>query len=806
VNTEFPARTNGQDPGDDPFYNDIPIDVLGLSARAYNALARSGIKTVGQVAQLRYVEILQLRNVGENTALEIDTRIAQFVRKSTDYTGPPTSNSQRVVPNTEPVKEIILDDWQRKYAPLAADVASIAGLKLSRRVYNALYRAGYTNISRLASAPFDRLMNARVIGEKSIAEIEERLNARLMQVVADQARDAAAPTELPGSSRQAARAASARRIDAPDWLTPAEPMVHEMPARTLFIEWLASCLTGREQEIVTLRYGLQAERLTLAEIGQLQHVSRERIRQIEKWALRRLANRLSMIDLLASLFAAFLVEQGGIATVTEAAAWFVRVQDVEVQAGAAGAVELLCDLDERFVYLGRQRVLALANLPTKEIGQVWAFVANLLSEYMAPTPIRLLMASYHGTASYQSLAEGWPAETIVTADAFIDACIRSHPEFEAHEPGVVSLTKWANRIVDNIIVALRELGEPSHFTAVAEAVNKQLPDDRQTTTHNVHGHMGRYENIFVRVGHGIYGLVEWGKRKDDSVVETAVRFLRETNQPQHISAITEYVLQSWQINPATVYPALHDESYYRDSTRGDLCLLLGEGVFTLSEWEEARTAVIEPVLSYCPPTLPDPPDFANALFESAIVAHERLRAAPRADVFLDGMFQWAQAPADQKGWLRQGVLNSYYLLGLVPYTYIFGGDNPHLRSTLPIGDIGAIRQACLSTLTRRLAFMPEFWGLLQTMQPVRQKELGEAFMPVRGDGLDDTAARLTLLAGLGAVVRGADYHFRLTKLGEQVARELGRNATTEDSRVNMPTVTETGTLGSDDLFGFAFWE
>jgi RNA polymerase sigma factor (sigma-70 family) len=49
------------------------------------------------------------------------------------------------------------------------------------------------------------------------------------------------------------------------------------------------CLSAREQEVLTLRYGLDdGEPRTLGEAGRIVGVSRERVRQIEKRALQKL--------------------------------------------------------------------------------------------------------------------------------------------------------------------------------------------------------------------------------------------------------------------------------------------------------------------------------------------------------------------------------------------------------------------------------------------------------------------------------------------------------------------------------------
>ena len=55
-------------------------------------------------------------------------------------------------------------------------------------------------------------------------------------------------------------------------------------------KWL-SHLSEQEQHVLKLRFGLDAnERHTLAEIGRLLEVSRERVRQVELKALRKLRN------------------------------------------------------------------------------------------------------------------------------------------------------------------------------------------------------------------------------------------------------------------------------------------------------------------------------------------------------------------------------------------------------------------------------------------------------------------------------------------------------------------------------------
>lgn len=89
--------------------------------------------------------------------------------------------------------------------------------------------------------------------------------------------------------------------DDPDWDraslfdTPLEDVAADDVERSYLVFGLQT-LSSREQEVLRLRHGLDGEpRMTLDEIGQLFGVTRERIRQIESKALRRL--RVHWIDL-----------------------------------------------------------------------------------------------------------------------------------------------------------------------------------------------------------------------------------------------------------------------------------------------------------------------------------------------------------------------------------------------------------------------------------------------------------------------------------------------------------------------------
>jgi DNA-directed RNA polymerase subunit alpha len=61
-----------QSPSDTPdSKNQIPIEELQLSVRAYNCLKRAQINTVADLLQYTYEELLEIKNFGQKSAEEV---------------------------------------------------------------------------------------------------------------------------------------------------------------------------------------------------------------------------------------------------------------------------------------------------------------------------------------------------------------------------------------------------------------------------------------------------------------------------------------------------------------------------------------------------------------------------------------------------------------------------------------------------------------------------------------------------------------------------------------------------------------
>ena len=149
-----------------------PISVLGLSVRASNAAHRAGIRTVGQLAAVPDEVLLAHKQIGEKTRYELHDKLAQYLELNPDaLLAEPAVHAESVVVDGA----ALLDERQLRWQPLTDDQTPVVALDLSRRTFQALFRAGIHTVAALASLSHDDLARVRSIGSTSIAEIETKL-------------------------------------------------------------------------------------------------------------------------------------------------------------------------------------------------------------------------------------------------------------------------------------------------------------------------------------------------------------------------------------------------------------------------------------------------------------------------------------------------------------------------------------------------------------------------------------------------------------------------------------------------------
>ncbi len=128
------------------------IDVLSLSIRAYNALRRSRIETIVQLAQLTLTQLQNIKNLGKNSVEEVLNRLDHFL-------------SQHIR------KEACDPSESAETAALLLENSSIDETTLSVRARNCLHRNGVHVLSELLNTSAEELSEFSNLGAKTLREI-----------------------------------------------------------------------------------------------------------------------------------------------------------------------------------------------------------------------------------------------------------------------------------------------------------------------------------------------------------------------------------------------------------------------------------------------------------------------------------------------------------------------------------------------------------------------------------------------------------------------------------------------------------
>jgi hypothetical protein len=519
---------------------------LRLTRRTATALKRARINTIGQLVALSTDELREVRGIGDQAFQEINASLRRDLLRR--------GHSQLRQPK-KPISIVWAPEGVRLTDDLLGQI-SIYRLGLTRKSEELLENARVRTLSDLIQQsdmlvrdPYIKVALARYTSWLSDARPED------------------IEREIGGAG-----------------LSPLHRLILQSKTVEELVGLWLSALAAREQRVIRTRYGLDAEAATLEDIGSEIGVTRERIRQIQKKALRRLGspeNRRHIQPLLSYLEIELALRDGVMLAEDASQQGQCGVKLIIGRISLTGLAMLIADLDAGIDYSRGQKLITDGKNRHDLVTSVQKCFIGVLGKSMRPMTVDMLLEEAKQTAAYESTLHR-------LSNDFLRTCLQASPDLIEREPNLFGLLKWENRITDEIVMALDQLGTPSHYSAITEKVNDLLPRDRQTDKRNVHAHLGRYTDIFVRVGHGIFGLVAWGLPDDGNLANAAVRVIIEAGHPLHIDILTQRVLETWQVQPGSVNMAVqNDERFVRT----------GQGVYFLRELLGERTKVKRPSFS-----------------------------------------------------------------------------------------------------------------------------------------------------------------------------------------------------------------
>lgn len=528
-----------------PNWLEYPIDVLGLSHRSYNALRRFGIHTLGQLAIcFKYGDLQKVRNIGVKIEAEISEKLIAYLTNLPYSTTESTMHSDEekvTAPILEPVENrqpqsVLYPSWH---------FHSALNLGLSPRLFHLLQRNGINTLGKVVSLiemsdPKDSAI--RGLGPKHLANLRTALSAYKVN--------------LPESAFTLVEFS----ISLTEPMHPETNIASECTAMPERIQdWLASLHKERSREILSWRYGLEREPLTLEEIGRKLGRTRERVRQIERQALEYLTNS-KYIALIAEVVTALELafdEAGGVLTNNEAVAIVTSLFPQGIR--ALGLLSLFAHISEEFKFDNK--------------ADVWVWGKTSVAEIQAQIrEILKTMPSMNENALVAYLQQADPG----LKGKLIVACLRTHPDLERREDGTVVFKEWARNRTGAIIHALRQIGRPAHYTEITRVVNQLIPE-MQAHPHNIHAQMQRLPGAFVWVESGTYGLAEWGLERSEFYADIVERALRECGHPLSIQEMLTRVCDVRDCKESTVAMLLTLNPRFRQ---------FSGSVYGLAEWRD----------------------------------------------------------------------------------------------------------------------------------------------------------------------------------------------------------------------------
>ena len=230
-------------------------------------------------------------------------------------------------------------------------------------------------------------------------------------------------------------------------------------------------LEERERRVLSLRYGVDGgSELSMQEVADQLTLTRSRIQQIEAKALRKLQERITQHEVLGA-FVWLCQEAIKGARISSASALVAELSEYLAPDSRLnrGQVRLLIE--------GVSEVRRIPERPRSS-----SSIRSLgLKSILVLHDIRRVLRAAGAPMRFSDLVRSWCNRTVQQtnkSDAeLIRACLQAVPDFVNVEDDFWGLENWDRGINDDLVMILRRLGHPAHFSELTRELNGRLPAD-----------------------------------------------------------------------------------------------------------------------------------------------------------------------------------------------------------------------------------------------------------------------------------------------------------------------------------------
>jgi len=344
---------------------------------------------------------------------------------------------------------------------------------------------------------------------------------------------------------------------------------------TDFLQLFFKYVPEKERSMMFMRFGIEgyAEK-TLEEIGEVYHLTRERVRQIVKHGIRIMKDSIQNDEVILNIsrrvthelelvggimeherlisciakedhrrpLALFLLEELGVG----------GIEAVVPGNGLKRSWKLTRITTDSFVACLKAVEVVLSAGPMHE--------RDLFEQFRNRDEFRYLV-----TLAFDQSRERELFHNLLTLSAALRGNVMGLWGIES-DPLVAP-----KRVGDKIYLVLKQSGRPLHFREITDLINKMKFDSKRAYLPTIHNEL-ILDPRFVLVGRGTYALVEWGYVR--GVVADVIETILRTRGPLTREEIEAEVLKQRIVKPGTVYLSLMNKKrFVKDKETGKYDLI-----------------------------------------------------------------------------------------------------------------------------------------------------------------------------------------------------------------------------------------
>ena len=312
-------------------------------------------------------------------------------------------------------------------------------------------------------------------------------------------------------------------------------------------------LKENEKKVICGRFGINEPRKTLSAIGKDLKLSRERIRQVEKEALKKLAIKIvekekTNITTVLNVFE----KNGGITNHENIAEKFLEAS-FRGDKNEFNSLNLIFTIIPQIKKVEKTRELesswVLSSISREEVLKVINDWVDHLEKVKHPLTLDVLVKAHPDHAKYEL--------------TFLSELPHVSKKLIKTETGHIGLSSWPEvnprNVRDKIYYILKKENAPLHFDAIAKKINEQNFSKKKVVRATVHNELIA-DSRFVLVGRGIYALSEWGYKP--GTVQDIIRSLLLENKKMPIKDIVEAVSRQRSVKKNTILINLQTKSEF----------------------------------------------------------------------------------------------------------------------------------------------------------------------------------------------------------------------------------------------------